>query len=270
LQAYGVSASEYFNLRMADMILWYVWPAIVPKHGIDGLSKPVSELIMREYGRTLGQINMTGFTPKGAPGAPEELDPAEAEIESMHATVVRAQVRKVFELAKKADNDDNSMAFINSAIKSVFGEEKDEIWNTEEISFLNSFMRWAMDRNLFGAQHMRFDEDPVWKKAFDDFDQVVIEIYDRERKRVSEMNCEEPIKFYFDLRLQSQLEHRGYCKITVENALFDGHPSVNGVKGQKEGLRDGKCYVKDGSIYYPMEGETMEEFEEWVFNVFEF
>jgi hypothetical protein len=270
-QATGVTLKEYMNLRQSDKILWHIWPVFEPKFGITGLSSEIfgntqslSEQMKRDYGRTALEIKKTGFVPKGAP---DKFEPGKLNPESMYATVARAQAKKVFELVQAARNSGKT-ELLNSALISVLGEAKPEIWNTEEISFLNAFVHWAKKRKLINLV-MVFEEGPIWKEKFEEFDNGKVKSYAEEIERLQKCDVAKPMKDSMIATLSVDVERFGYGKpIEVDYLADDDHTWEVDEKYHRTGISGAKYYDGEGRVYFRMEDETEEEFREWVENTF--
>jgi hypothetical protein len=264
-QMTNLNLKDYMNLRQSDKILWHIWPVIEPERGITGVSErtfdntqSLTEQLKRDYGHTAQEIKKTGFVPKGAP---EKFDPANKDIESMFATVVRAQAKKVFELTEEAD-DSLRKIFLEGALQTVFGESKPVIWNTEEISVLKTFVRWASDRNLISTSFV-FEPDPVWWAKFQQFDDIWKKEIEAKIKK-SQDSDSEPDKSSFYMIQMLRLNERGYNAFYTDGMVDDDHPCELATEYRKKGMKGGKFYDGAGRIFSPMDGETREEFEEWV------
>jgi hypothetical protein len=270
-QATGVTLKEYMNLRLSDKILWHIWPEIEPRFGITGLSNEIfgntqslSEQMKRDYGRTAQEIKKTGFVPKGAP---DKFEAGNLNPESMYATVARAQAKKVFELANDAQ-DPGKTELLNSVLISVLGEAKPEIWNTEEIGFLNAFVHWAKKRKLINLV-MVFEAGPNWQEKFEEFDNSKLKSCAEEIEKLERSDIAKPLKDSLITALKVDMDRFGYGKaIIVDYLLDDDHHWEVMEKYHKTGISGDKYYDGDGRVYFRMEDETEEGFREWVENTF--
>jgi hypothetical protein len=97
------------------------------------------------------------------------LDDAAAYWESLIGTLYRAIARKIEGIENIYERE-----FLTEAIEHVLGSEDRSVWDAEDLGFVQSFVRWASDRNINNAVVL-FEEDPGWKEKFDGFDDVIKE-----------------------------------------------------------------------------------------------
>jgi hypothetical protein len=99
---------------------------------------------------------------------------------------------------------------IDDVVLRVLGTAKADYWNAD-IGFVKSFDMWAGNRDFIKTR-IKLDEDPEWKKKFDEFDESVRAEHERNMERVkySGINDAEKSKEYF--LLSQRLAFMGYVK----------------------------------------------------------
>ncbi|MDR1639086.1 MAG: hypothetical protein LBT59_05255 [Clostridiales bacterium] len=187
---------------------------------------------------------------------------------SLLNTLQIAIAKKVMKSVEEANDYGFRKDFVAKALDSVLGEARPDPWNVKDIGFVTSFVRWASDRKLIKF-NIGFNETPEWKKKFDDFDIPYInkhnELVDWFWKSNRDVQEKSAIFMIQDLNLKEL----GYIDFISEPLDSDDHPWEFERKKHRRGFRDGKYYDGRGYIFFPLEDETEDEFEEWADMAFE-
>jgi hypothetical protein len=181
---------------------------------------------------------------------------------SLLDTLARRIAKKAMEAVAEADDNGYTKRLVKEAATHTLGAWREDVWNAE-IGFVKSFAEWARDRKLVRT-FVWFDEEEEWKRKFWEFDMKVIEKHNQLcewYKASDESESDRNTIFVMEV---SKLNVRGYLSADSNPLPDDPHPWNAEKKGEKRGISNGKYHDGEGNAYGRMEGETKEEFDEWV------